>query len=196
MAENAAASGGASTTTSALARVREEWRSAVRIKNMRRRRAPQRFNLAGLGQRRETTMDLAKKIDTEETSEKGKFERSGSVFEEKIASLYQPDTTLASQYFDSLRRQTELYPEKTLLLAVLEDGIRSFQDNIGATDTKGRQLLAEAEEWIFGDGSDWLFTFENICAILGLNPEYLRKGLRRWKEAKAAREERAHSDAA
>jgi hypothetical protein len=136
-------------------------------------------------------MDLTKKIDT---AEDDREERHSSRFEEKITSLYQPDTTLAGQYFETLRRKTELYPEKTLLLAVLEDGIRSFQENVGATDNKGRQLLAEAEEWIFGGGSDWLFSFENICAALGLNPEYLRKGLRRWERAKVQREEKRRSD--
>jgi hypothetical protein len=116
-------------------------------------------------------------------------EASGSAFDEKVASLFQPDTTLAAQYFDTLRRQTVLYPEKQLLLAVLEDGINSFQENVGAANPKGQKLLADAEEWIFASSSDWLFSFENICALLGLNPEYLRKGLRRWKSAKLRQQE-------
>jgi hypothetical protein len=136
-------------------------------------------------------MDLTEKIDSAENEREV---RNSSRFDEKIASLYQPDTTLAGQYFDTLRRKTELYPEKTLLLAVLEDGIRSFQENVGATDNKRRQLFAEAEEWIFDGSSDWLFSFENICTTLGLNPEYLRKGLRRWEAAKMRREEKQRSD--
>jgi hypothetical protein len=120
------------------------------------------------------------------TGKKQKENSAGgnSAFDEKVASLFQPDTTVAEQYFDSLRRKTELYPEKTLMLAVLEDGIRCFQDNIGATHGKGKQLFAETEAWIFGGGNDWLFSFENICAALELNPEYLRNGLLRWQSAK------------
>jgi hypothetical protein len=113
-----------------------------------------------------------------------------SAFDDKVASLFQPDTTLTGQYFDSLRRKTELYPEKQLVLAVLEDGITCFQDNLGATHGKNKQLFRETEEWIFGDNPDWLFSFENICAILGLNPDYLRKGLLRWKTAKLREQEK------
>jgi hypothetical protein len=118
------------------------------------------------------------------SKEKESRTETNSVFDEKVASLFQPDTTLAAQYFDSLRRKTELYPEKTLMLAILEDGIRCFQDNIGAVHGKGTQLFTEAEEWIFAGASDWPFSFENICAALGLNPEYLRSGLLRWQAAK------------
>lgn len=117
------------------------------------------------------------------TDRKEDFDRN-SAFDDKIASLFQPDTTLSGQYFDTLRRKTEFYPEKQLMLAVLEDGITSFQDNLGATHGKALQLLTEAEEWIFASDVDWLFSFENICTTLGLHPDYLRKGLLRWKSAK------------
>jgi hypothetical protein len=32
------------------------------------------------------------------------------------------------------------------------------------------------------DDGDWLFSFANICDILGLSPAYIRAGLLRWKE--------------
>lgn len=48
------------------------------------------------------------------------------VSEERIASLFQPDTLAAAQYFDNLRRTTILEPEKRLMLAVLEDAVSCF----------------------------------------------------------------------
>jgi len=27
----------------------------------------------------------------------------------------------------------------------------------------------------------WFFSFENICETLGINPEYLRRGLEHWR---------------
>jgi hypothetical protein len=27
---------------------------------------------------------------------------------------------------------------------------------------------------------DWVFSFENVCEHLGLNPAYVREGLMRW----------------
>ncbi|MGH7829663.1 MAG: hypothetical protein ACREP8_05750, partial [Candidatus Binatia bacterium] len=48
---------------------------------------------------------------------------------------------------------------------------------------RGKQLFDEAEEWIMDKGRDWLFSFENICDVLELNPDYIRVGLLRWKDA-------------
>jgi hypothetical protein len=102
--------------------------------------------------------------------------------EEKIASLFQPDTLLSAQYFDTLRRKTLLEPEKRLMLAVLDDAINCYQDNLLAQRGKNRRLFDEAEEWISTPGGDWIFCFDNVCEALGFNPEYVRRGLLRWKE--------------
>jgi hypothetical protein len=103
-------------------------------------------------------------------------------YEEKIASLFQPDTLMAAQYFDNLRRKTLLEPEKKLTWAILEDAIRTFQDNAAAQDRRGKKLFQETEEWIALKDRDWVFSFENVCETLGLSPEYVRQGLWRWKE--------------
>ncbi|HEX9661524.1 MAG TPA: hypothetical protein VGB27_04490 [Candidatus Binatia bacterium] len=106
--------------------------------------------------------------------------------EEKIASLFAPDTLLSAQYFDNLRRKTILEPEKKLVLAVLEDAINCFQDNVLAESGKAKKLFDEAEEWVLDEGGDWIFSFRNVCEHLGFNPDYVRRGLLRWKEKKLA----------
>jgi len=102
--------------------------------------------------------------------------------DEKITSLFQPDTLLSAQYFDTLRRKTPLEPEKRLMLAVLEDAINCYRDNLFSQRWKNKRLFAEAEEWIATRGGDWIFSFDNVCESLGVNPEYLRRGLLRWKD--------------
>jgi hypothetical protein len=102
--------------------------------------------------------------------------------EERIASLFQPDALLGEQYLDNFRRKTPLEPEKALVLAVLEDGIRCFQDNILPQNRKKQMLFEEAQEWLFSDESDGIFSFVSVCAILGLDPDYIRRGVRRWRE--------------
>jgi hypothetical protein len=102
--------------------------------------------------------------------------------DEKIASLFQPDTLLSAQYFDTLRRKTLLEPEKRLMVAVLEDAISCYQDNLFSQHGKKRRLFDEAEDWIATPGGDWIFSFDNVCESLGFNPEYVRRGLLRWKE--------------
>lgn len=112
---------------------------------------------------------------------------TGLRVEEKVASLFQPDILLPAQYLDTFRRKANLEPERELMLAVLEDAIWCFQKYIFfARDSKRRGLFCDAQEWIFEENSDWPFSFENICELLGFSPQYVRQGLVRWKEKKLA----------
>jgi len=96
--------------------------------------------------------------------------------------LLQPDTMLPSQYFAALRRKGAHEPERRLAIAVLQDAVDCFQKHLRARDRKARQLFLDAEEWICSDDRSWPFSFENICDLLQINAEYLRRGLAAWKE--------------
>ncbi len=111
--------------------------------------------------------------------------QTGLRVEEKVASLFQPDILLPAQY------KANLEPEKELMLAVLEDAVRCFQKYLFAQHSKGKTMFQEAEQWIFEENSDWLFSFENTCELLGMDPCYVRQGLLRWKEAKMAERPKA-----
>ena len=102
--------------------------------------------------------------------------------EERVSSLFQPDTLLPTQYFETFRRKAHLEPDKRLMLAVLEDAIACFQKYVSARDNRGKAVFREAEEWILEENSHWLFSFENICEVLGFNPSYVRQGVLLWKE--------------
>jgi hypothetical protein len=104
--------------------------------------------------------------------------------DERVASLFQPDTLIPDQYLETFRRKAHLEPEKRLMLAVLEDAVACFQKYVSARDNKGKGMFRDTEEWILEQGSDWPFSFENICELLGMNPQYVRQGLTRWKEMK------------
>jgi hypothetical protein len=106
--------------------------------------------------------------------------------DEKIISLFEPDTLLSAQYFENLRSKT-LVPERRLTLAVLEDAVNCFQANVMAQSGRRKKLFKETEDWIMAPGDDWIFSFVSVCEILRLNPEYVRQGLLRWKEKKLAR---------
>lgn len=102
--------------------------------------------------------------------------------EDRVSPLFQPDTLMSDEYFANYRRRIPLEPEKALLLAVLEDGVRTFQDNLFAETGKKRALLDEAREWLFSDGFEHVFSFNSVCSSLGLDPGYIRRGLKRWEE--------------
>jgi hypothetical protein len=109
------------------------------------------------------------------------------VQETLINSIFQPDSLATAQFEDTIHRATPLEPEKKLLLAVLEDAVMCFQDNLFARERKKRQLFEETEEWIFTERSERLFAFEGLCHSLNLDPHYIRHGLRQWQESRLNR---------
>jgi hypothetical protein len=65
---------------------------------------------------------------------------------------------------------------------VLEDAVDVFRKLAGARDARRQQLFNDAEEWIESHDNGWIFSFENICDVLGIEAEYLRRGLRSIKQ--------------
>src|SRR5215813_4955423 len=93
--------------------------------------------------------------------------------DDKVISLFEPDTLVSTQYLESFRRKTPNEPEKMLMLAVLEDAINCFQVNMMAERGRAKQLLDETVAWFLDRNDDWAFSFVSICEILQLNPEYV-----------------------
>ena len=72
-------------------------------------------------------------------------------------------------------RTGQLTGTRALMLAVLEDGIRSY---LG-----GARLLAQdAEYWIYSHRRYSPFSFVVVCEVLGLDPEAVRVTLKRMKD--------------
>jgi len=72
-------------------------------------------------------------------------------------------------------RSGQLTGTKALMLAVLEDGIRSF--------LSGPVLISEeAEHWIRSPRNQSPFSFVVICETLGLDPEAVRARVRQLKQ--------------
>jgi len=102
---------------------------------------------------------------------------------EKALAVFQPDVLVSEQYLATYRRKFHLNPERLLMLAVLEDAIVCFQDNIGATCQRKRALYRDAEQWILDTDSSYLFSFNSVCDMLDYEASYLRQGLTRWRDA-------------
>jgi hypothetical protein len=107
---------------------------------------------------------------------------------ESLSSLFEPDILSPSQYLDTFHRKTLIEPEKKLMMAILEDAIHCFQDNILFDSGKRKKLFDDAEAWFFDESTDWLFSFINVSELLGLDPRYLRAGLLRWRKRQLAQE--------
>src|SRR5215475_12089743 len=125
------------------------------------------------------------------TGEPGGKMQEKETLDERLPGLFEPDTLLPVQYFEAMRRKHLLEGEKRLILSVLEDAIECFMKCIDSPTNKGQRLFRDAEEWINLEDKKWIFSFDNVCEMLDINPEYLRRGLREWKVRKLEAVERA-----
>jgi len=100
------------------------------------------------------------------------------------AYFLQSDASLPAQYWDTVARKDQLEPEKKLLLAVLENAIRTYRQYVFTPS----RLLHEVEEWLFSENRDHPFSFETICDALGLNTECVRRGILRSQSNRAKKQ--------
>jgi hypothetical protein len=94
--------------------------------------------------------------------------------------------TLLAPQFPDVSERINKQPECRLMWAVLQDAVDTYAKHIDAKKLRHQHRFREVEEWIEQDDPVWLFSFTNICHVLGLDPGYLRSGLRRWREGRTA----------
>jgi hypothetical protein len=107
-------------------------------------------------------------------------------FHDKPVVSFEADI-LAVQDFDRIHRSQPRSPERDLMLAILEEALNDYQRCFSARDNKGRKRFADALAWIMNIDSEWIFSFINCCEVLGIDPDYLRRGLLRRKQGKRVR---------
>lgn len=76
-------------------------------------------------------------------------------------------------------RSSQYTGTKALMLAVLEDGIRSYLSPVA-------RIRAEAEYWISSTRARSPFSFPVVCETLGLEADAVRGALRRMRERNVA----------
>jgi len=93
-----------------------------------------------------------------------------------------PLEVLSTEVTERIRTQ----PACHLLWAIMENGIEEYMRYATATSQRGKRLFREAEDWIRHDDPTSLCSFVSICHVLGVDPGYLRTGLRCWREQQSA----------
>lgn len=96
--------------------------------------------------------------------------------------LFEPDVLVDRQFFYTYRMKHPSEPERALLFAVLSDAIETFRKFAFSKSARGQRLFRQAREWLWAEEPDYIFSCENICELMGLDPCYLRRGLLRWAE--------------
>jgi len=95
------------------------------------------------------------------------------------ASHYElrPQLIRSRQFRGNRRRDAQTEPLRRLMAAVLCEAINRFQRNLFQTSLYGRCEFVEAEFWLFKDQSKALFSFNNVCDFLSLDPQHIRRQL-------------------
>lgn len=99
------------------------------------------------------------------------------------ADLFRADILASHEYWQVHRRNHLREPELELMLAVLEDALHCYFTNVRMRSRREKRIFTETEEWFFCTENEGVFTFENICSLLGLDPDYVRGGLAMFKSA-------------
>lgn len=92
-----------------------------------------------------------------------------------------PDVLTPAQFASGTAADRLDRPEVRLMIAVLEDAVATYQRYAGAGED-GARPLRDVECWLWSDDPGWLYSFVNICEVLGFAPAQLRDGLMRWRE--------------
>jgi hypothetical protein len=100
----------------------------------------------------------------------------------ELGSLFAPSILTPDQFYDERRDDSALRPIKRLMLAILEDALRCLHKHAGAKNGARRRIYREAEQWLCGQGGSAIFSFTVVCETLGIEPDYLRSGLRQWRD--------------
>lgn len=99
------------------------------------------------------------------------------MYDDFLARILEPDIFLPSQFYGTTGLSRKLEGEKRLMIAILKDAVECLEKYRASRSSAGRIHYDNAIEWVEDTGTDWLFSFNNICDLLGFDPDYLREVL-------------------
>lgn len=102
--------------------------------------------------------------------------------DDRGTEVLEPDVMTPEQFFGLLRQRSWQDGERRLMAAVLQDGIENFQKYAFAQDALGRELFDVERSWLVDEDDRALFSFNTVCEVLDIDPDYLRSGMLRWLE--------------
>lgn len=95
-------------------------------------------------------------------------------------------SVLPEQFFNPQHSFFTGRPVATLLRAVLEDALACFQKQFMNKRLRVQREAREAEAWFLSEEAHGPFSFVTICAALGLEPDAIRRQLKRWSHSHLA----------
>lgn len=106
-------------------------------------------------------------------TEGGRPRTSGILSED----LLTPEQILPVQFQDLWHRSRTLTPERLLAVAVLWQAAMDLQKFRYAPRRKKQRLYREAYQWVASDDRAWPYSFVNLCDMLSVSTQCLRREL-------------------
>ena len=88
-----------------------------------------------------------------------------------------PEAALPAQFHDIWHKSRAITPERALALAVVWEAVLDLDKHRFAKRRRQQRLYWEAYEWITSDDRSWPYSFANLCDMVGLTVEPVRKQL-------------------
>jgi hypothetical protein len=104
-----------------------------------------------------------------------------------LERLETPAVMLPAQYYGAIAGPRHGDGARDLMLAVLEDGIRTYVINREGKTARQRRLFEEVKDWIDARGDLSPFSFDTICEAFDIEPDALRRRMSSLSPAKFSR---------
>ena len=98
-----------------------------------------------------------------------------------FSGLFQPDVMLPSQ-FNGDGEGGIGGGERRLMAALLSDGVEAYIGKV-LSQREADPRSSDIREWVETKDATYVFSFDNVCSCLGIDPDYLRLGLARYVRA-------------
>lgn len=115
------------------------------------------------------------------------FYRLDSVI--SVSDYFEPDVSAYEEFYPDSKGRAQ-GGERRLMAAMLSDGIESYialcveaSKNDSNPGQRINKKLIDAKDWVETKDDSYVFSFDNVCFCLGLNPDYIRIGLMKFVEA-------------
>jgi len=99
------------------------------------------------------------------------------MYDDFLARILEPDIFLPSQFYGNGALSRQLEGEKRLMIAILKDAVECLEKYRGSRSGAGKISYQSAIDWVEDTDTEWLYSFTNICDLLGFDPNYLREQL-------------------
>lgn len=96
---------------------------------------------------------------------------------EQQEEFLKPEIILPIQFDWMWRRSTQLTPERSLLLAMLEQAASDLSNFRFRPRRRAQRIYWDAYQWVMSNDRSHPFSFVNICEVLKLSPQALRSGM-------------------